>query len=138
MNFLSDKKWNKVIFLFETAEEREKTKEILKSEKTDCVFIDTCAVINGELQNYLEQVPKGVSKAGALQELCKMLEVPKGKLFAIGDYYNDVEMLKLSDVSAVPSTSPDDIKQIADFITCSCHDGAVADFIDYLTSKFNA
>ena len=136
--FLSDKTWNKVIFLFESAEEREKAKEILKDENTECVFINTCAVINGELQNYLEQVPSGVSKAGALKELCKMLEIPKGKLFAIGDYYNDVEMLKLSDISAVPNTSPDDIKQIADYIVCSCHDGAVADFIDKLISKFSA
>ena len=30
----------------------------------------------------------------------------------------------------------DDIKQYADFITGKCRDGAVADFIDYLTKKF--
>lgn len=135
---ISNKIWNKVIFTFETAQEREKVKQILAKKESESVFLDTCAVINGEVQNYLEQVPKGVSKANALKELCKILEIKKGGLFAIGDYYNDIEMLQLGDISAAPCGSPEEIKQIADHITCSCQDGAVADFINYLTSKFNA
>ena len=42
-------------------------------------------------------------------------------------------MIKKADISAVPSESPDDIKAYADFIAGTCKDGAVADFIDYLT-----
>ncbi len=136
--FLKDKIWNKVIFLFETADDREKVKEILSKENTQCLFIDTCAVIDGQLQNYLEQVPRNVSKAGALKKLCEMLDIKSGKLFAIGDYYNDIEMLKLGSVSAAPGNSPQEVKQYADYITCDCKDGAVADFIDYLETKINA
>ena len=51
----------------------------------------------------------------------------------MGDYYNDLEMIKKADVSAVPEDAPEDIKAYADFIAGSCEDGAVADFIDYLT-----
>jgi 3-deoxy-D-manno-octulosonate 8-phosphate phosphatase KdsC-like HAD superfamily phosphatase len=61
-----------------------------------------------------------------------MVSIKKGGLFAIGDYYNDVQMLKLADVSAVPCDSPEDIKSLANYITNTCENGAVADFIDYL------
>ncbi len=137
-DFVSGLKWNKAIFLFESAEDREKAKAELANEKTECLFIDTCAVINGEVQNYLEQVPSGVSKANGLKKLCEILDIKRENLFAIGDYYNDIEMLSLANISAVPYSSPDDVKQYADYLTCTCNDGAVADFIDYLTSKFNA
>lgn len=129
-------KWHKVIYLFEKAEDREKAKEKLKNAKSECAFIDTCAVIDGELQNYLEQVPFGVSKAFALERLCETLDIKKENLFAIGDYYNDLEMLKLSGICAAPEDSPEDIKQIADYITCTCKRGAVADFIAYLETIY--
>jgi len=135
---ISHLKWNKVLYLFENYDEREKAKEIISKERTDCAFLSSCAQIGGEVQYYLEQVPNGVSKAKGLLKLCEILNISKENLFAIGDYYNDVEMLRLSSVCAVPFTSPEDIKQIADYITCTCREGAVADFINYLTSKFNA
>ena len=103
-------------------------------EKSDCDFFETCAVIGGEFRNYFELVPKGVSKASALVELCRLMNIKKGGLFAAGDYYNDVAMLKLADISAVPCDSPEEIKELAHHITCKCDDGAVADFIDYLTN----
>ena len=59
--------------------------------------------------------------------------IEKGKVFAIGDYYNDVEMLKNADISAATYGAPDDVKAIADYITVPCEEGAVADFINYLT-----
>ena len=136
--FVSNLKWNKVIYIFESAEDREMVKAELEKDKTECSFINTCAVINGEMQYYLEQVPGDVSKAKGLNELCKILDINSEKLFAIGDYYNDLEMLSLANISAVPFSSPDDVKQYADYLTCSCDDGAVADFINYLTSKFSA
>ena len=59
----------------------------------------------------------------------------RGCLFAMGDYYNDLEMIKKADISAVPLGTPDDIRQYADYETVRCEDGAVADFIDYLAKK---
>ena len=65
-----------------------------------------------------------------------MLNIGKGKIFAIGDYFNDIEMLKTADISAAVKDSPEEVQCCADYITQSCEDGAVADFIDYLTEKF--
>lgn len=129
--------WNKAIFAFESEREREEMFEGVKDSAVKCGFIKTSAVINGEIQYYMEMVPKNVSKASALKILCEKYGIKKGSLFAIGDYYNDLEMIKNADISAVPFTSPEDIKQYADYITCSCDNGAVADFINYLKCKFN-
>ncbi len=137
-NDLTEYKWHKVICMLDSAEERTKLKERMLKEKSDCDFLETCAVIGGEFRNYFELVPKGVSKASALVELCRLMNIKKGGLFAAGDYYNDIAMLKLADVSAVPCDSPEEIKELAQYITCKCDDGAVADFIDYLTNKYNA
>ncbi len=125
--------WNKVLYLFSEEKSRLKTKEIISACKTHSDFVDTSATLYGRKRNYYEQTPVGINKASGLLELCKIQKIKKGGFFAIGDYYNDLEMIKKADISAVPSESPDDIKAYADFIAGTCRDGAVADFIDYLT-----
>ncbi len=128
--------WNKVLYAFNNAQDRNKGIAIIENEKTTSGFMKTAAVIGGETQYYYEQVPVGVSKATAIEKLCEIFGIESSKMFAIGDFYNDIEMLKMAEISAVPITSPDDIKELADYITVSCNDGAVADFIDYLVNKY--
>lgn len=127
--------WNKVLYMCETKQDREFIKEFVSKENSMSDFVETSAVIYGRMRYYFEQIPKDVSKFTALKELCEILNVKKGGLFAIGDYYNDVEMLKNADISASPCESPENVKKYADYITVSCKDGAVADFIDYLTER---
>lgn len=125
--------WNKVVYLFDNKADLNTVKEITAKENTKSVFVETSAVIYGRKRDYYEQVPTGVSKAVGLIKLCKILGISKGCVFAMGDYYNDLEMIKTADISAVPENAPDDIKLHADFVAGKCEDGAVADFIDYLT-----
>ena len=126
-------KWNKVVYLFDDLEVLQKVKKLISALGAGSAFSDTSAVIAGKKRNYYEQFPAGVSKAGGLLKLAKILNIKKGGIFAMGDYYNDLEMIKCADISAVPKDTPDDIKAFADYRACSCEDGAVADFIDYLT-----
>lgn len=125
--------WNKVLYMFKDLETFQTVKRFLSKEPSNCEFVDTSAFVYGRKRIYHEQTPKAVSKASAVKELCNILNVKNGKHFAMGDYYNDLEMLKMADISAVPEETPDEIKAIADFIAGPCEDGAVADFIDYLT-----
>lgn len=126
-------RWNKVVYLFDNDKDLAAVKELIAGESSSSRFIDTSAVIGGRKRNYYEQFPAGVSKASELDKLKKMLKIDKGCYFAMGDYYNDLEMIKAADISAVPSETPEDIKAYADFVAGKCEDGAVADFIDYLT-----
>ena len=125
--------WSKGFFTLTTAEMRDELNAFLSRYDSNCDFVNTMALVDGNVRYYVEQVPKGVSKASTLSKLVQILNVEKGNIFAIGDYYNDVAMLEMADISAVVADSPADVKTYADYITCSCKDGAVADFIDYLT-----
>ncbi len=127
--------WNKVVFLLNSAEDYDKIHAIVDNNRKQSCFVDTCTFIDGTKRNYLEQVPLNVSKQLAIEELCKILNIEAGKCFAIGDYYNDLTMLINADISATTADAPDEIKQQADFVGGSCENGAVADFIDYLTKK---
>ena len=40
------------------------------------------------------------------------------------------------DIGAATSEAPEELKKEADFITCEAKNGAVADFINYLTETF--
>lgn len=127
--------WNKAIFLPNSDEENAAVKAVAEKLDTGSVFVDTSATLYGRVRKYYEQMPKGMSKFTSLKRLCEIIGIKDGKLFAIGDYYNDLEMIKNADISAATFEAPDDIKQYADFIAGKCRDGAVADFIDYLKDR---
>ncbi len=84
----------------------------------------------------LEVVSKGVNKGDAVIKLAELLNIEKSNTAAIGDYYNDVEMLKRVAHPVCCGQAPDDIKEISEYVACHCNDGAVADFIDYIQTNY--
>lgn len=81
---------------------------------------------------YYELTCGGVSKGAALSRLAGLLGVDKARTFAIGDYYNDVELVQAAGVGCLVETAPRELHGLAQHIACSCEKGAVADFIAYL------
>lgn len=79
---------------------------------------------------YLELLPLGVSKGTTLRELAALPELKGRTLAAIGDYNNDIELLRAADVSAAPSTALPHVREAARYVVCSNNDGAVADFLE--------
>lgn len=84
----------------------------------------------------LEVVNKGVNKGAGVKKLAEILSIDKNNTAAIGDYYNDVDMLKCVAHPACCGQAPDDIKAISEYVTCHCNNGAVADFINYLETNY--
>ncbi|MBR3145350.1 MAG: HAD hydrolase family protein, partial [Clostridia bacterium] len=113
-------------------EEKQKVNKRVKEVGKKSAFCDTLVTIYGKKRRYLEQMPEGISKAETLIKMCEMLKIDKNKLFAIGDGFNDIEMLSFAHISACPAEAPDEVKAAADMIVKSAKEGAVADFIDYL------
>ena len=119
-----------------------KTPEILDEVKEfiysiglkESILTDTNVVLDGRMRKYLELWQSGINKATSLKKLCGMLGIKEGCYFAIGDYYNDLEMIATADIGAATSDAPDEVKGKAAYISCTAKDGAVADFIDYLTA----
>ncbi len=135
---LENIKLNKVLF----ADDNRELFEDIKLQCSDALLNDatlknTAADLGGKKRHYLELIPNGVSKASALKVLCDILKIKNGGCFAIGDYYNDLEMIESSDIGCFTADAPQDLQLKADFVAGFAKDGAVADFIDYLTEKFS-
>ena len=124
---------NKILYAPNSPEEARKIKPYTEKFTQNSEFVNTTVTYYGKQRLFIEQIPKNLSKAVGVKKLAEILNIAKGNIFAIGDYYNDLEMLRAADISAVPIESPEQLKQNADYITKSAENGAVADFIDYLT-----
>ena len=81
---------------------------------------------------FLEVLEKSASKALAVKEVIKLAKAENRKLVCIGDYDNDCDMLALADIAACPSNSSSRVLEMADIITCSNNEGAIADLISKL------
>ena len=125
-------KINKALYTLYDRKNGEKIKQFIAGMPHSSRFVDTSAEFAGRERPYLEQIPFGISKADGVKKLAEILKIKRGNLFAIGDYYNDLEMLKSADISAAPCGSPKEIKDAVDYITRDVENGSVADFIDYL------
>ncbi len=85
--------------------------------------------------NFVEILPETVSKATALKRFCDMYGVHRKNLMAMGDFYNDLEMLKVASLSGSFEMSPDEVKKQASFIAQSCESGGLAEFLEKIIAE---
>ncbi|WP_128861569.1 HAD-IIB family hydrolase, partial [Streptococcus parasanguinis] len=84
-------------------------------------------------QNILfEILPKGASKASALQALSQTLGYSRDQVMALGDANNDLEMLRFAGYSVAMGNGNAAVKEIADFITLTNDEDGVAHAIHKL------
>lgn len=65
----------------------------------------------------LDIVPKGCTKASGLRRLSEKLGVGMDEVLALGDSYNDMEMLQEAGIGAAVNNAVDELKEKADY-TC--------------------
>ncbi len=65
---------------------------------------------------YLEILPPGISKGTALREMIGALGVPAAEVIAIGDNWNDVEMLEAAGLGVAMSHAPEGVRAGADHV----------------------
>ena len=80
---------------------------------------------------YMEFNALNVNKGNALSWLAKYLEIEIEDTIAIGDNYNDLEMIKRANLGACVSSANDDIKAVANYVTkLDYYQGAVKEVIE--------
>lgn len=121
--------WGKVSF-FGTSGLIKKIQNLIKTQYND--YFD-CFLTSPFT---LEVVNKGVNKGAGVEKLRSILGISSENTAAIGDYYNDVDMLKTVSHPACCGQAPNDIKEICEYVACHCNNGAVADFINYLEKNY--
>lgn len=88
-------------------------------------------------ETLMELLPVKSNKASALQVALKKKGVVADNVIAIGDYFNDLEMISFAGLGATLQTAPQEIQQKADYIGGTVEQGIVADVIQYIDKMCN-
>ncbi len=93
--------------------------------------------LNLSWKTVLEIQAKNVSK-GSLLDIVRKNYKEKGrelKIYAVGDYENDLDMMKKADYACCPSNSLDVVKEFCTIHLCSNNEGAIADLIEKIENN---
>lgn len=114
--------WNKVLFAGPGDMLKEVEEYVKLQTYPGVYFVSTHPI-------YYEMMPKGVSKGTALQDLCEMLDISMKNTYMIGDYYNDVDIMKQAGYAVAMGNAPEDVKMLADEVTASNTESGVGQFL---------
>ena len=84
---------------------------------------------------HFELTAAGVNKGAALRRLKPLLRPVPCCVVAIGDYFNDIEMLQVADIPAAPDSALEAVKQHARIITVCHSQAAIADLVTKLEAE---
>lgn len=122
--------WNKVLFATSNKQQHEISAFLNAKHYDGIYFIATH-------KNYFEIMTSNASKGIALHELCSYLNIPVENSIAIGDYFNDLEIMKAAGYAVAVKHAPIEVQKVADEITASCTEGGVGQFIYSLIKKYS-
>ena len=75
---------------------------------------------------------EGVHKGTGVMKIAELYGIKRSHIAAIGDYFNDYDMLKTVGLPACCGQAPKAMHEIAKFHACHCNKGAVADLLEYI------
>lgn len=79
---------------------------------------------------FIEIVPPEVSKSTALAFLGDRYGIRPSEMVAVGDNFNDLDMIEFAGLGVAMENAPDEVKAAADFVARSNHDDGVAQVIE--------
>ena len=82
-----------------------------------------------------EILPKGASKGNALEKMAELLNIDMRRTIAVGDYNNDISMIKKAGMGFAVENAIPEVKAAADRITVNNNDSVIAKIIDELDKK---
>ena len=119
--------WMKVIFWSNPLTINELQKYIDKTENPDANFMPSSLWS-------LEMLQKDTHKGVGIMWLAEKLGIERSHVAAIGDYYNDWDMLKTVGLPACAGQAPKPIHEICKYEACHCNRGCVGDLLEYIMS----
>ncbi len=84
----------------------------------------------GSKPSYLEIMDRSVSKTSAIRFLQERWGVARQQVIAVGDNFNDMDMLEYAGVGVAMGNAPESVKNAADEVTLSNDDDGVAKVIE--------
>ncbi len=120
--------WSKVMIFSQN--DSAAIQEYLTAEHPEVHFLPTSG-------RYIEIMKNGVDKGTGLLKLADYLSVPHNRVYAVGDGYNDVEMLVAAECGFVPCNGSKEALSVAGKVVRSNDDGAVAHVIEILDEIYS-
>ncbi|MGA9290511.1 MAG: Cof-type HAD-IIB family hydrolase [Anaerobacillus sp.] len=84
---------------------------------------------------FLEFTAKGITKGTSIQKLIKEFGIKREEVIAVGDSYNDQEMIEFAGLGVAMGNAPDDIKKISDYIADTNENDGVAKVVEKFLLK---
>lgn len=125
MDFLKEEKIAKILF-------EKRDMDYLKTiEKDIQPYIEGKVSLSYSSSRYLELNALGVDKGYGLRWLASYLNMSSDDVIAIGDNYNDVEMIKEAKMGVCVASASEDIQRLSNYVTKRDYDqGAVKEVIE--------
>ncbi len=79
---------------------------------------------------FLEILPKGINKAGALEKMSEIIGISREEMMAFGDSYNDLSMIQYAGLGVAMGNAKDVVKENADFIAKTNDEDGIVDVIN--------
>lgn len=84
---------------------------------------------------YYEMLPFGNSKGEALSHLAQYAKVSLDQIAAVGDYNNDIEMIRTAGLGAAMGNALDAVKNAADRTVSTNDQDGLAELIEYMMNR---
>ena len=130
MDQLLQKTWIKTVFLEREVDALALMRGYLKEKGYDgrlSLVEGTTDVV--KIGKYQELLPKDVNKGTGVAALRKLPVYAGRTLIAVGDYWNDMELLAAADVPCCPDNAIDEVKAVCAHVLPSHNDDCVAALI---------
>ncbi|HEX9061951.1 MAG TPA: Cof-type HAD-IIB family hydrolase [Clostridia bacterium] len=89
------------------------------------------------LPHFVEIVNKSANKKNALESLSKSLSIKRAEIIAIGDNFNDLDMIQYAGLGVAMGNAPDYLKEEADYVTSSNDEDGVRHVLEKFILNYN-
>lgn len=121
--------WYKALFAIEPSRMRELSDFVNENGSPSLRYVES-------ERHFLELLPPDTSKGSALRELTEFLGAQEITSYAVGDYYNDMEMLRAADFGVATANACEEVRQQADIVlNATCEQLPITELIGIIMRK---
>lgn len=125
LDFLKDEKIIKMLFETTDIPYLESLEPKLQS------IVEGVVSVSYSSSRYMELNQLGVDKGQGLKDLANLLNISLDEIIAVGDHFNDIDLLKTAGLSVAAGNAIEEVKAICDYTTKANHnEGVLAEVIE--------
>lgn len=124
---INEESWLKMLIAYPP----EKMQNIIDFVNTHPDYLEVAHWVRSE-DHYFEMLPLGVNKGSGFQKMLEITGRENAFTVGVGDYNNDIELIRLAKLGVAVGSAQQEAKDAADLIVCDNNSGAISEVIDYI------